>query len=92
MKLLGDNKNMTIRKKLFTSFSIIILILISVAAFSAYQLSNIDDEYTYLLDDRAYKVIEASKIQNANSLQGLYIRSYVLRKESSNRESKCNTF
>lgn len=78
---------MTIRKKLFTSFSIIILILISVAAFSAYQLSNIDDEYTYLLDDRAYKVIEASKIQNANSLQGLYIRSYVLRKESSNLES-----
>ena len=87
MKLLGDNKNMTIRKKLFTSFSIIILILISVAAFSAYQLSNIDDEYTYLFDDRAYKVIEASKIQNANSLQGLYIRSYVLRKESSNLES-----
>lgn len=87
MKLLGDNKNMTIRKKLFTSFSIIILILISVAAFSAYQLSNIDDEYTYLLDDRAYKVIEASKIQNANSLQGLYIRSYVLRKKSSNLES-----
>ncbi|MCC9273033.1 MAG: MCP four helix bundle domain-containing protein, partial [Enterococcus aquimarinus] len=78
---------MTISKKLFTSFSIIILILIGVAAFSAYQLSKIDNEYSFLLDDRAYKVIEASKIQNATSLQGLYIRSYVLRKESSNLES-----
>lgn len=78
---------MTISKKLFTSFSIIILILIGVAAFSAYQLSKIDNEYSFLLDDRTYKVIEASKIQNATSLQGLYIRSYVLRKESSNLES-----
>lgn len=37
--------------------------------------------YDYLIEDRAHKVIEASKIQNATSLQGLYIRSYVLRKD-----------
>lgn len=73
---------MSIRKKLFTSFGIIIFILIGLAAFSVFQMSKIDNEYSYLIEDQAYTVIEASKAQNAASLQGLYIRSYVLRKDS----------
>ncbi|WP_010290530.1 hypothetical protein [Kurthia massiliensis] len=43
--------------------------------------------YDYLIEDRAHKVIEASKIQNATSLQGLYIRSYVLRKDKDDLSS-----
>ena len=78
---------MSIRNKLFTSFGIIILILIGLAAFSSTQMSKIDNNYSYLLDDRAYKVIESSKIQNATSLQGLYIRSYVLRQDSSDLDN-----
>ena len=74
---------MSIRKKLYSSFGIIILILIGLSAFSVYQISKINNDYTFLLDDRAYKVMEASKVQNATSLQGLYIRSYLLRQESS---------
>ena len=75
---------MSIRKKLFMSFGSITLILIILAIFSIVQMSKMDNDYTYLLDDRAYKVIEASKIQNATSLQGLYARSYVLRQDNSN--------
>ena len=78
---------MSIKKKLFASFSFIILILIGVAAFSVYQLSKIDSNYSFLIDDRTYKVIEAQKIQNATSLQGLYIRSYVLRQNNSDLEN-----
>jgi len=78
---------MSIKKKLFTSFGTIIFILIALAAFSVIQLSKIDNNYTYLIDDRAYKVLEASKVQNATSLQGLYIRSYVLRQDSSDLDS-----
>lgn len=78
---------MSIRKKLFLSFGIIILILIGLSAFSVNQMSKMDNEYTFLLEDRAYKVMEANKIQNATSLQGLYIRSYVLRQESSNLDN-----
>lgn len=75
---------MPIRKKLFMSFGSITLILIILAIFSIFQVSKMDNDYTYLLDDRAYKVIEASKIQNDTSLQGLYIRSYVLRQDKTN--------
>lgn len=81
---------MSIRKKLFLSFSSITLLLIGIAIFSIFQMSKIDEDYTYLLNDRAYKVIEASKIQNATSLQGLSIRSYVLRQDSADLENIAN--
>lgn len=73
---------MSIKKKLLTSFGTIIVILVALASFAVIQMSNIDKNYSNLIDDDVHKVIEASKIQNAVSLQGLYIRSYVLRKDS----------
>ena len=78
---------MTIGKKLTINFSIIVLILVFVSAFSVYQMKEIDKDYTYLLDDRAYKVIKVSEIQNATSLQGLYVRSYVLRQSNDDLQS-----
>ena len=78
---------MSIGKKLFLSFGAITLLLITIATFSVMQMSKIDEDYTYLLDDRAYKVIEASKIQNATSLQGLALRSYVLRQNQDDLET-----
>ena len=78
---------MSIKKKLFTGFGIITLILIGVAVFSKFEMAQINDQYSYLIDDRVYKVVESSKIQNATSLQGLYLRSYVLRKDSTDLES-----
>ena len=89
---------MSIGKKLYTSFGFVILIFVGLSAISVNQMTKINTDYTYLLDDRAYKVIEASKIQNATSLQGLYIRSYVLRQDpadleslNANRETVINT-
>jgi len=70
---------MKIGKKLTASFSIIIVILLILSVFSISRMKEIDNDYTFLLEDRAYKVIEVSKIQNATSLQGLILRSYVLR-------------
>lgn len=78
---------MSIKTKLFLNFSIIILILLGVSTYSVYEMSKLNDDYSYLIDDRAYKVIEAGKVQNAISLQGLYIRSYVLRQDPSDLES-----
>lgn len=78
---------MSIRKKLFLSFSSITLLLIGIAIFSIFQMSKLDEDYTYVLDDRAYKVIEASKVQNSTSLQGLALRSYVLRQNNDDLDS-----
>lgn len=77
---------MSIRKKLAASFTAIIVILLVVSVFSMMKLNDIDEEYTFLLEDRAHKVIEVSKIQNAVSLQGLNLRSYVLRQNNEDIE------
>lgn len=73
---------MKIGKKLTASFSIIIVILLILSVFSISRLKDIDNNYTFLLEDRVYKVTEVSEIKNATSLQGLYLRSYVIRQNS----------
>ena len=73
---------MKIGKKLAVSFSIIIVILLILSVFSIGRMKEIDNNYTFLLEDRVYKVMEVSEIRNATSLQGLYLRSYVLRQSS----------
>ena len=72
---------MSIKTKLLFSFGFVTLTLIGLVVFATLQITKINEDYTFLIDDRAFKVTEASKIQNATSLQGLYIRSYVLRQE-----------
>ena len=78
---------MKIGKKLTASFSIIIVILLILSVFSISRLKEIDNDYTFLLEDRVYKVIEVSEIQNAASLQGLNLRSYVLRQNNEDLEN-----
>lgn len=82
-----DFKIMNIGKKLFGSFGIVILIIIFLSTFSAIKLTEIDENFSYVIDDRVYKVTELSAIQNATSLQGLYLRSYVLRQDPADLES-----
>lgn len=78
---------MSIKNKLFASFSIIILILIGLSVYSSIQIYNINKDYSFLIEDRVYKVVEAGKIQNSSSLQGLYLRSYVLRQSEEDIEN-----
>ena len=81
------NKNMTIKKKLLGAFSIVILILVFLSTFSIIKMTEIDEDYSFVIEDRVLKVMELSKIQNATSLQGLYIRSYVLRQDPKDLEN-----
>ncbi|MEK5186149.1 methyl-accepting chemotaxis protein [Solibacillus sp. FSL W7-1324] len=78
---------MKIGKKLFGSFGIVVLILIFLSAFSVMKMTEIDEDYSFVIEDRVYKVTELSAIQNATSLQGLYVRSYVLRQDPADLES-----
>lgn len=77
---------MSIKTKLLASFGTIIFILIVLATYSSIQISKVNDDYSYLIDDRVHKVVEVGKIQNASSLQGLYLRSYVLRQSDEDLE------
>lgn len=78
---------MNIGKKLLGSFGIVIAILIFLSVFSVMKMTEIDEDYSFVIQDRVYKVTELSAIQNATSLQGLYIRSYVLRQDEADLES-----
>ena len=71
---------MTIGKKLLASFGTIIVILLALSIFAFNKMQTIDNDYTYLIEDRVKKVMKVSEIQNAASQEGLIIRSYVLRK------------
>lgn len=70
---------MSIKQKLFTSFGIIIVVLFALTYYASSQLTNVNDSYMFLLQDRVYKVLEANEIESAVTRQGAYIRSYVLR-------------
>lgn len=78
---------MNIGKKLLGSFGIVIAILIFLSVFSVIKMTEIEEDYSFVIEDRVYKVTELSAIQNATSLQGLYIRSYVLRQDAADLES-----
>lgn len=78
---------MSIKTKLFSNFGLIILILLGVCVYSVYEITKLNEDYSLLINDRANKVIEIEKVQNAVSLQGLYIRSYVLRQDKSDLDS-----
>lgn len=77
---------MSIKHKLLLSYSAIVLILIGISIYSIFQILHINKEYSTLMDERVYKVMEAREIQNGTSLQGLYLRSYVLRQSDKDLE------
>lgn len=43
--------NMTIGKKLFASFSIVIVILVFLSTFSIIKMTEIDEDYSFVIED-----------------------------------------
>lgn len=72
---------MTIGKKIYGSFGLILAILLVFSVFSMMQLKKIDQEYQYLLDNRMKQVQLSDDIQKAAAMQGLYIRAYYLQRD-----------
>lgn len=69
---------MSIKKKIYLGFGSIILFLLLSSTIAFVQLSSVDNKYTFTIEDRVYKLLQVDAILNASSLQGLYIRSYIL--------------
>lgn len=78
---------MSIGKKLYTGFSVIIAFLLISSIVSFIQLTNIDEDYSVILEDRVKKIFLVSDIQNASSLQGVYIRSFLLQQRDVTMEN-----
>ncbi|MFJ7738269.1 methyl-accepting chemotaxis protein [Lysinibacillus sp. NPDC097287] len=73
---------MSIRKRLVSAFSVIILFLLISSIISYSQINKISQENTFLVDDHINKAFIVERIANASALQGVYIRSYLLEPEN----------
>ena len=69
---------MSIKKKLYFGFSSIIIFFLISSAIGYIQINKINQKYSFLLEDSVYKLFEIDSLINASSLQGVYIRSYML--------------
>ena len=72
---------MSISKKLYSVFFILIAFLAIVTVTGYIQLMNVKNTYSDILDDRVAKITEVKDVQYASALQGVYMRSYVLKPE-----------
>lgn len=68
----------TINRKLLGGFSVVILILILIIGVSFYKISSVDKNYSFLLQDRAMKAIDAKDLQVAAKNIVVYGRGYLL--------------
>ena len=69
---------MTITKKLYVSFSVLIVIILGISMFSFYQLTTMNDKYTALIDTRLEQTYAAADLQARIGVQGVHLRQYVL--------------
>lgn len=69
---------MSIGKKLYTGFGIILAIIMLSSAWNHYELNKIETDYKEMIEYRVAQAMQAQVIQTEIGLQGLYIRSYLL--------------
>lgn len=68
---------MTIGKKIFGGFAIILGVLLMFAFYSIAQLKGITEDYEHMLDHRVKQAQLASDMQKEMAMQGLFIRAYI---------------
>lgn len=69
---------MSIAKKLYISFGLLIALAFSISIYSIVQLTSMNDEYSTLIDTRLQQIYMASDLQARVGVQGVHLRQYVL--------------
>ena len=69
---------MSIAKKLYSGFGIILIIIMISSAWNHYELKQIEGQYKEMIEYRVAQAMQAQVIQSESALTGLYIRSYLL--------------
>ncbi len=68
---------MTIGKKIFGGFGIMLAVLLVFAFYSISQLEKVADDYEEMLDKQVKMSIGAGDVQKEMALQGMYMRAYL---------------
>ncbi|GKV66137.1 MULTISPECIES: methyl-accepting chemotaxis protein [unclassified Sporosarcina] len=68
---------MTIGKKIFGGFGVMLAVLLMFAFFSISQLAKVTEDYEGMLDTQVDRADTANNILKEMAMQGLYIRAYM---------------
>lgn len=68
----------TISKKILGGFSIVITVLIVIIGVGYYQLNNVDNNYTFLIQDKAKKAVDIKDLQIAVKQEIVTLRGYLV--------------
>ena len=77
---------MNINKKLSIIFSGVIVLTIGISLYSYFQLSNMNDSYTGMIDLELEGVYITSELQNNVSKMSIYVRQYAVDPTNANLE------
>lgn len=69
---------MSIAKKMFSSFSIIIILMIVIGIISSFKLLSVNNEYKKVIDENVKQILIIDNIRRSIPLQGISTRSYIL--------------
>lgn len=68
----------TIRNKLYIGFISVLILLCIVAGTSLYQINSVNNTYSFLIDNRAYKVIKTKEMVALINQESKAVRGYLL--------------
>ena len=78
---------MTIGKKIYIGFGIVLAILVGFAVISITQLNKVGDDYEKMLDFRVKQSELAEMSQKEMAMQGLFIRAHLLQRDQETLDS-----
>lgn len=70
----------SVRKKLWSGFIVILLVMLVIGSTAIFAISNIDKDYKVLLDERVYKVNVAEELISAQKDSFAALNGYVVHK------------
>ena len=69
---------MSIRKKLFTAFGAIVILVIFVSVVNLMQVQRVNTNYEAIINDQQAMLLQASEMKTTLSTQGMLIRQFAL--------------
>lgn len=87
MTIIMGGDSMSISKKLYLAFSILIIFMVVITITGYVQLKNIQNTYHEILDQRVTKTMTIKEIKYASAMQGTFVTSYALNPIQDNLDS-----
>lgn len=78
---------MTIRKKLFSGFLAVLLLLIGISGIAYYEITAVDQDYTDLIEDKAKKLLMIKDLEIAAKTEQSVLRGYLISRDDLSLQS-----